>query len=69
VIATTHSPYFLDLFKDHLQEVVIAHQQEGEDGAAALQTTFMRLSDEPDIGEILQGAPLGEAWFSGLLSQ
>lgn len=60
VIATTHSPYFLDLYKDHPEEVVIA--QKTEDGAR-----FERLSERPDIEEILEDAPLGEVWFSGIL--
>lgn len=60
VIATTHSPYFLDLYKDHPEEIVIA--QKTEDGAR-----FERLSDHPDIEEILEDAPLGDVWFSGIL--
>lgn len=60
VIATTHSPYFLDLFKDHPEEIVIAQKQ----GADA---TFERLSDRPDVDEILDGASLGEVWYSGIL--
>ena len=60
VIATTHSPYFLDLYKDHPEEIVIA--QKTADGAA-----FERLSDQPDIMEVLDDAPLGEVWYSGIL--
>ncbi|MCH7988005.1 MAG: AAA family ATPase [Planctomycetes bacterium] len=60
VIATTHSPYLLDLYKDHPEEIVIAHKQ-GSDA------TFERLSDRADINEILQDASLGEVWFSGIL--
>ena len=60
VIATTHSPYFLDLYKDHPEEIVIA--QKTSDGAA-----FERLSDQPDIMEVLDDAPLGEVWYSGIL--
>jgi len=60
VIATTHSPYLLDLYKDHPEEIVIAHKQ----GADA---TFERLCDRADINEILQDASLGEVWFSGIL--
>ena len=60
VIATTHSPYFLDLYKDHPEEIVIA--QKTADGA-----TFERLSDQPDIMEVLDDAPLGEVWYSGIL--
>lgn len=60
VIATTHSPYFLDLYKDHPEEIVIA--QKTADGAQ-----FERLSDKPDIMEVLGDAPLGEVWYSGIL--
>jgi predicted ATPase len=60
VIATTHSPYLLDLYKEHPEEVVIAHKD--KDGAH-----FQRLSDKPHISELLDGAPLGEIWFSGIL--
>lgn len=60
VIATTHSPYFLDLFRDHPEEIVIA--QKTMDGAR-----FEQLSERPDIEEILQDAPLGEVWYSGIL--
>lgn len=60
VIATTHSPYFLDLYKDHPEEIVIA--QKTADGA-----TFERLSDQPHIMEVLDDAPLGEVWYSGIL--
>jgi len=60
VIATTHSPYFLDLFKDHPEEIVIANK-------VGLDVQFERLSDQPDIDEILGDAPLGEAWYTGIL--
>jgi predicted ATPase len=60
VIATTHSPYFLDLFRDHPEQVVIAHKN-------GMEATFERLSDRPDIEEILGNAPLGEVWYSGIL--
>jgi hypothetical protein len=60
VIATTHSPYFLDLFRDHPEEIVIA-QKDG------LTARFERLIDRPDIDEILGDAPLGEVWYSGVL--
>lgn len=60
VIATTHSPYFLDLFKDHPEEIVIAQKHGGD-------ATFERLSDRPDIDQILEGASLGEVWYSGIL--
>jgi len=60
VIATTHSPYFLDLFKDRPEEIVIANKN-------GLEANFVRLSDQPDIQEILQDASLGGAWYTGVL--
>jgi|SRR2546423_9416218 len=60
VIATTHSPYFLDLYRDHPEEIVIAHKDERG-------VHFERLSDKPNINEFLQDAPLGEVWYSGIL--
>jgi predicted ATPase len=60
VIATTHSPYFLDLFKERSEEIVIAHK-------TGLEARFERLSDRPDIAEVLGDAPLGEVWYSGIL--
>lgn len=60
VIATTHSPYFLDLYKEHPEEIVIASKDENG-------VRFEKLSDKPHIEEILQDAPLGEVWYSGIL--
>ena len=60
VIATTHSPYFLDLFKDHPEEVVIA-------GKTQQGVQFQRLSELPNVSEILADAPLGEVWYTGIL--
>ena len=60
VVATTHSPYMLDLFRDHPEEIVIATKVEGN-------VEFQRLSQRPDIEEILGSAPLGEVWYSGIL--
>jgi len=60
VIATTHSPYFLDLFRDHREEVVLAHK-------TGLEARFERLSDRPDAPEILRDSHLGDAWYSGIL--
>ena len=60
VIATTHSPYLLDLYKEHPEQIVIAHKNEQG-------TQFERLSDQPHLSEILEGAPLGEVWYSGVL--
>jgi predicted ATPase len=60
VIVTTHSPYFLDLFKDIPDSVVIADRHEDA-------VTFSRLSDHPDADRIVMTAPLGESWFTGVL--
>jgi predicted ATPase len=60
VIATTHSPYLLDLYKEHPEQIVIAHKD-------AQGTQFERLSEKPHLTEILEGAPLGDIWFSGIL--
>lgn len=60
VVATTHSPFLLDLFRDHPEEVVIASKR----GRSA---TFARLSDRPDAREILAGGSLGDLWYSGIL--
>jgi predicted ATPase len=60
VIVTTHSPYMVDLFRDDLQHVVVTKKEQ-------LEATFVRVADLPDVDEILRGAPLGEAWYSGIL--
>lgn len=60
VIATTHNPYFLDLFREHPEEIVIAEK-------VGLEGRFSRLSDRKDLEEILGDAPLSEVWYSGVL--
>jgi energy-coupling factor transporter ATP-binding protein EcfA2 len=60
VLATTHSPYLLDLYRDHPEEVVLARK-------VGLNVQFERLSERPDFEEILGDAPLSEAWYSGIL--
>jgi predicted ATPase len=60
VIATTQSPYFLDLFRDHPEEIVIAEKE-------GLEARFVPLSKHPHIDEILSDASLGEVWYSGVL--
>jgi len=60
VVATTHSPYFLELFKDHPEEIVFANKDEHG-------VSFERLSDRPRIADILPDGPLGDLWYSGLL--
>jgi predicted ATPase len=60
VIVTTHSPFMLDLHKEHPEEIVIAEKTERG-------SIFHRLSDRPDLVEILEDVSLGEAWYSGIL--
>jgi predicted ATPase len=60
VIATTHSPYLLDLYKEHPEQIVIAHKDDKG-------SHFQRLSEKPHITELLEGASLGDIWFSGIL--
>jgi predicted ATPase len=60
VVATTHSPYMLDLYRDHPEEIVIAQK-------VGIEARFERLIDQPNIEEILSGAPLGEVWYTGIL--
>lgn len=60
VITTSHSPYFIDLFRDHPEEVIISQKV----GRAA---RFERLSDRPDLPELLREGSLGDMWFSGIL--
>ena len=68
VIATTHSPYLLDLFGEHPEEVVLSEKQ----GAHA---HLWRLSERGDLMDLLAegggggsgGCSLGEMWFTGIL--
>ncbi len=60
VLATTHSPYLLDLFGEHPEEVVIAERR-------GLEANFQRLSDRADVTELLEGSHLGDVWYSGVL--
>jgi len=60
VIATTHSPYFVDLFKEHLDEIVICEK-------IGHEVRFQQASELPNINEILGDASLGEAWYTGIL--
>ena len=60
VIATTHSPYLLDLFRDHPEEIVIAQKH----GTVA---RFERLADRTDLAELLAEGSLGDMWYSGIL--
>jgi predicted ATPase len=60
IVTTSHSPYFIDLFRDHAEEVVILQKR----GRAA---RFERLADRPDLPELLSEGSLGDMWFSGIL--
>lgn len=60
VIATTHSPYLLDLFREHPEEIIITEKH----GRAA---TFTHLSDRTDLAELLTEGSLGDMWYSGIL--
>jgi len=60
LITTTHSPYLLDLFKDHPEEVVLAHKRGQE-------ASFTRLSERDDLRDLLKEAHLGDLWYSGVL--
>jgi hypothetical protein len=60
VVATTHSPYLLDLYRDYPEHIVIADKT--EQGAR-----FERLSDQPHIDEILRDSHLGDVWYTGVL--
>jgi len=60
VVATTHSPYFLDLFRDHPEQIVVAEKKGNE-------ATFSRLVDRHDLDGLLDESPLGDLWYSGVL--
>jgi predicted ATPase len=60
VIATTHSPYLLDLFREHPEEIVITYKHGNSAG-------FERLADRTDLKELLSEGSLGDMWFSGIL--
>ncbi len=60
VITTTHSPYLLDLFREHPEEVVISQKH-------GTKAWFERLADRKDLPELLREGSLGDIWFSGIL--
>lgn len=60
ILATTHSPYLLDLFREQLEEVIIAQKH-------GTEATFERLSDREDLRDAIGGASLGDLWYSGIL--
>jgi predicted ATPase len=60
VIATTHNPFFLDLFRELPEEIVVANK-------VGLDVQFQRLSDQPHIHEYLEDTHLSDVWYSGIL--
>ncbi len=60
ILTTTHSPFLLDLFRDQLEEVIVAQKR----GAEAY---FERLSDREDLRGAIGTASLGDLWYSGIL--
>ena len=60
VITTTHSPYLLDQFREHPEEIVLASKHGRE-------ANFERLSDRADLVELMKEAHLGDLWYSGIL--
>lgn len=60
VIATTQSPYMVDLFREHPEEIVIG-QKHGR------EARFERLADRADLADLLREGSLGDIWFSGIL--
>lgn len=60
VITTTHSPYLLDQFRDHPEEIILASKR----GSSA---HFERLADRADLKDLLGEAHLGDLWYSGIL--
>jgi predicted ATPase len=60
IVVTSHSPYFIDLFRDHPEEVIVSQKR----GRAA---HFERLTERPDLPDLLQQGSLGDMWFSGIL--
>jgi len=60
VIATTHSPYLLDLYREHPDEVVLASKE-------GLEVRLKRLSDVEHFEDILGESPLRDVWYSGVL--
>ena len=61
VIATTHSPYMLDLYKDTPEQIVMAQK------VSPLEARFDRLADRDDLKSLLKGSHLGDIWYSGIL--
>lgn len=59
IIATTHSPYIVDQFKDHEESVVIVEKDSGQTKFTTLEERLETL-DPDDV-------PLGSLWYSGFV--
>jgi predicted ATPase len=59
VVATTHSPFLLDLYRDQPEQIVIAEKK--QNGAE-----FTKLVDKADVNELLGESRLGDLWYSGV---
>ncbi len=60
VIATTHSPYFVELFRETPECIVVANK-------VGLDVKFERVTDQPHFHDIVGQTGLGDAWYSGVL--
>ena len=60
VIMTTHSPLLLDQFRDLPESVILFDRDESG-------SHVKRLIDVKDWEQLVEGSPLGEVWYSGLL--
>jgi len=60
VVLTTHSPLLLDQFRDFPENVVLFDRDESGSHAK-------RISDLDNYEKLIEGQPLGEVWYSGLL--
>lgn len=59
IVATTHSPYFLSLFKNRAEEVVIAHKENAE-------VKFSKLSEYGNCKEIFSVFQAEGFWKNGV---
>jgi predicted ATPase len=60
VVVTTHSPFLLDLYRNHPEEIVLAER-------IGPEARFARLVDKESVSELLGDSRLGDLWYSGIL--